>query len=58
MKNFNADFNSKFKADEDKFNEQMRQMGSRLGQTVQQNQQKINSIIDDSLKSGKAKPVN
>ena len=33
-------------------------MGSQLGQTVQQNQQKINSIIDDSLKTGKAKPVN
>ncbi len=58
MKNFNANFSSKFKADEDKFSEQMRQMGSQLGQTVQQNQQKINSIIDDSLKSGKAKPVN
>lgn len=58
MKNFSAEFNSKFKADEDKFNEQMRQMGSQLGQTVQGDQQKIGSIIDDSLKNGKAKPVN
>ncbi len=49
---------SKFKAQSDKFSEQMRQMGSQLGQTVQDNQQKIGSIIDDSLKSGKAKPVN
>jgi hypothetical protein len=42
----------------DKFKEQMSQMGSQLGQTVEGNQQKMNSIIDDSLKSGKAKPVN
>lgn len=58
MKNFNADFDSKFKAEEEKFKEQMSQMGSQLGQTVQGNQQKIGSIIDDSLKNGKAKPVN
>ena len=49
---------SKFSAEADKFNEQMRKMGSELGQTVQGNQGKIGSIIDDSLKNGKAKPVN
>ena len=49
---------SKFKAEMDKFGEQMRQMGSELGQTIQGNQQKVGSIIDDSLKNGKAKPVN
>jgi beta-lactamase regulating signal transducer with metallopeptidase domain len=58
MKEFNSEFDAKFKAEADKFKEQMSQMGSQLGQTVQQDQQKINSIIDDSLKSGKAKPVN
>jgi beta-lactamase regulating signal transducer with metallopeptidase domain len=58
MKEFNSEFDAKFKAETDKFKEQMSQMGSQLGQTVQQNQQKINSIIEDSLKSGKAKPVN
>ena len=58
MKAFHEEFNARFNAEAGKFDEQMRQMGSQLGQTVQQNQQKINSIIDDSLKTGKAKPVN
>ena len=49
---------SKFNAEESKFNEQMSRMGSELGRTVQENQQKIGSIIGDSLKDGKAKPVN
>jgi beta-lactamase regulating signal transducer with metallopeptidase domain len=49
---------SQFKAEEGKFDEQMSQLGVQLGQTVQANQQKIGSIIDDSLKNGKAKPVN
>jgi beta-lactamase regulating signal transducer with metallopeptidase domain len=58
MKSFNADFNTKFQADADKFKEQMSQLGAQLGQTVQGNQGKIGSIIDESLKNGKAKPVN
>jgi beta-lactamase regulating signal transducer with metallopeptidase domain len=49
---------SKFKAEEGKFNEQMNRMGAELGRTVQGNQDKIGSIIDDSLKNGKARPVN
>jgi len=49
---------SKFKAEMDKFGEQMHQVGSELSQKVQDNQQKVGSIIDDSLKNGKAKPVN
>ncbi len=49
---------SKLNAEAGKFNEQMSRMGSELGRTVQENQQKIGSIIDDSLKDGKAKPVN
>ena len=58
MKNFNADFNAKFSAEAGKFSEQMSKMGSEMGRTVQENQQKVGSIIDDTLKSGKAKPVN
>jgi beta-lactamase regulating signal transducer with metallopeptidase domain len=49
---------SKFNAEAGKFNEQMSKMGAELGHTAQENQQKIGSIIDDSLKNGKAKPVN
>ena len=47
-----------FRAQEQEFNKQMSQMGAQLGQTVEDNQQKIGNIIDDSLKTGKAKPVN
>ncbi|HVN93042.1 MAG TPA: M56 family metallopeptidase [Terracidiphilus sp.] len=47
-----------FRAQEGEFNKQMSQMGAELGQTVQDNQQKIGTIIQDSLKNGKAKPVN
>jgi len=49
---------SAFDAQEGKFNEQMSKMGAELGRTVQENQQKIGSIIDQSLKNGTAKPVN
>jgi len=49
---------SAFDAEEGKFNEQMSKMGAELGRTVQENQQKIGSIIDQSLKNGTAKPVN
>jgi len=36
----------------------MSKMGAELGRTVQENQQKIGFIIDQSLKDGKAHPVN
>jgi beta-lactamase regulating signal transducer with metallopeptidase domain len=49
---------SAFDAKEGKFNEQMSKMGAELGRTVQENQQKIGFIIDQSLKDGKAHPVN
>ncbi len=58
---FKAEMNldmSKFNAEAKQFGEQMQKMGSEMGQTVEGNQQKVNSIIDDSLKNGKAKPVN
>ncbi len=49
---------SAFNAEESKFNEQMGKMGAELGRMVQENQQKMDSIIDQSLKNGQAKPVN
>jgi beta-lactamase regulating signal transducer with metallopeptidase domain len=49
---------SKFNAEMGKFNEQMGQMGADMGRIAQENQEKIGSIIGDSLKDGKARPVN
>ncbi|MGA2752266.1 MAG: M56 family metallopeptidase [Terracidiphilus sp.] len=48
---------SQFNAAQGKSNEQMNRLGAELGRTVQGNQAKIGSIIDDSLKNGKARPV-
>jgi hypothetical protein len=33
-------------------------MGAEMGRIAQENQQKIGTIIGDSLKNGKARPVN
>jgi len=49
---------SKFNAEMGKFNQQMSQMGADMGRIAQENQQKIGSIIDQSVKDGKARPVN
>jgi beta-lactamase regulating signal transducer with metallopeptidase domain len=49
---------SKFNAEMGKFNEQMGQMGAEMGRIAQENQEKMGSIISDSLKDGKARPVN
>ncbi len=49
---------SHFNAERGKFDEQMGRLGAELGRTVKGNQAKIGSIIDDSLKNGKARPVN
>jgi len=54
--NVNIDM-SKFNAEASKFNEQMSRMGAAMGRTVQENQDKIKSVIDQSLKDGKARPV-
>jgi hypothetical protein len=35
----------------------MSRMGAAMGRTVQENQDKIKSVIDQSLKDGKARPV-
>jgi len=50
MKNFNAE--------QGMFGEQLGQLGAQLGQTARENREKIDSIIQESLKNGKAKPVN
>jgi beta-lactamase regulating signal transducer with metallopeptidase domain len=49
---------SKFNAEMGKFNEQMGQMGAEMGRIAQENQEKIKTVIGDSLKDGKARPVN
>jgi hypothetical protein len=49
---------SKFSADQGKFGEQMGKLGSEIGQLAHERDQKIRAIIDESLKNGKAKPVN
>jgi beta-lactamase regulating signal transducer with metallopeptidase domain len=47
----------KFNADQGKFGE-MGRLGAEIGKTARENHEKIRSIIDESLKNGKAKPVN
>jgi beta-lactamase regulating signal transducer with metallopeptidase domain/predicted nucleic acid-binding Zn-ribbon protein len=49
---------SKFSAEQGQFGEQMGKLGSQMGQLARERDQKIRSIIDESLKNGKAKPVN
>ena len=49
---------SKFNAEMGQFNGQMSQMGAEMGRIAHENQDKISSIIDLSLKDGKARPVN
>jgi len=47
----------KFGAEQGKFGAQMGQMGAEMGRMARENNQKIRSIIDQSLKDGKARPV-
>jgi predicted nucleic acid-binding Zn-ribbon protein len=49
---------SKFNAEMGKFNEQMSLMGADMGRIAHENQEKIETVIGDSLKNGKARPVN
>ena len=49
---------SGFNAEMGKFNEQMNKMGAEMGHLAQENQEKMGSVIDQSLKDGKARPVN
>lgn len=64
--NVKVDFDmSKFNEAQSKMNEQEREIGSKmgqlgaqLGQTARENNEKMKSLIDESLKNGKARPVN
>ena len=49
---------SQMSAEQGKFGEQMGKLGSEMGQLAHERDQKIRSIIDESLKNGRAKPVN
>ena len=57
MKEFNSDM-AKFGEQQGKFGAQMGKFGAQMGQMSRENNQQIRSIIEDSLKDGKAKPVN
>ena len=57
MKEFNIDM-AKFGQEQGKYGAQMGQLGSQMGQTARENNEKVRSIIDESLKDGKARPVN
>jgi hypothetical protein len=56
MKDFNAEM-GKFAEEQGKFGGQMGKLGSQIGQMSRENNEKIRSIIDESLKDGKARPV-
>jgi beta-lactamase regulating signal transducer with metallopeptidase domain len=59
--NFGAEMKldmSKFNAEMGQFNGQMGKLGDEMGHMAQENQEKMSSIIDQSLKDGKARPVN
>ena len=49
---------TKFNAEMGQFNQQMSQMGAEMGRIADENHEKMGSIIDQSLKDGKARPVN
>jgi beta-lactamase regulating signal transducer with metallopeptidase domain len=57
MKEFSFDM-SKFGEEQGKYGQQMGKLGAQMGQTMRENNDKIRSIIDESLKEGKARPVN
>jgi hypothetical protein len=47
-----------FFAEQGKFGEQMGQLGAEMGRIARENHEKMRSIMDESLKNGKARPVN
>jgi hypothetical protein len=57
MSKFN-EARSKFSEQESQYGAQMGQLGSQIGQTARENNEKIKSIVNDSLGNGKARPVN
>ena len=57
MKEFNNDM-ALFGKQQGQYGEQMGKLGAQMGQMSRENNDKIRSIIDESLKNGSAKPVN
>jgi beta-lactamase regulating signal transducer with metallopeptidase domain len=53
----NSEMWKSFSAEQGKFGEQMGQMGAEMGRLAREDHEKMRSIIDDSLKNGKARPV-
>jgi hypothetical protein len=47
----------KFGEQQGKLGGQMGELGGKMGKIAHENHEKVNSIIDESLKNGKAKPV-
>ena len=56
MKDFNAAM-AKFGEEQGKYGADMGKLGAQMGQLSRENNEKIKSIIDESLKDGKARPV-
>ncbi len=48
---------AKFGQEQGKFGEEMGKLGVEMGRMAQENHEKVRSIIDESLKNGKARPV-
>ncbi len=57
MSKFN-EARSKFSEQQSQYGAQMGQLGSQIGQVAHENNEKIKSIVNDSLSNGKARPVN
>jgi beta-lactamase regulating signal transducer with metallopeptidase domain len=57
MKEFNSDM-AKFGEEQGKLGQQMGKLGAQMGQEARENNEKVRSTIDESLKNGKARPVN
>ena len=57
MQQMNVDGMGKFGEEQGKLGGQMGQLGAQMGKIARENREKINGIIDQSLSSGKARPV-
>ncbi len=57
MKEFNSEM-GKFGEEQGKLGGQMGKLGAQMGQMSRESSEKVRSIIDESLKDGKAKPLN
>jgi beta-lactamase regulating signal transducer with metallopeptidase domain len=57
LNTLNSDEMKNFFAEQGKFGEQMGQLGAEMGRIARENHEKMRSIMDESLKNGKARPV-